>query len=227
MGLEHMFNLIIPFTVAVFAIPIILLIANGTRMFFYLKRGLPKIPLTLYFTELKTLFVNFVGQIQMLKCTKRTRWVKHFLIFIGFVTMSIVVLFFLPWFQTEKIYPITHPQRWIGYIATILLLYGSVEIIWGRMRKREPIHEISEPSDWILPVMILLTALTGIFVHIFRYIGLDMLSHYSYFAHIVIVVPMLLIEIPFGKLSHVLYRPIAIYVQRLKESATVMEEVSL
>lgn len=38
------------------------------------------------------------------------------------MTMSVIVLFFLPWFQTEKIYPVTHPQRWIGYIATILLL---------------------------------------------------------------------------------------------------------
>jgi len=227
MGLEHMFNLIIPFTVAVFAIPVILLLVNGIRMFSHLKKDLPKIPLALYFTELKTLFANFFAQVQMLKCTRRTRWVKHFLIFVGFMTMSIVVLFFLPWFQTEKIFPITHPQRWIGYIATILLLYGSIEIIWGRVKKNEPIHEISEPSDWILPVMILLTTLTGILTHIFRYLEMDMLSHYFYFAHIVIVVPMLLIEIPFGKLSHVLYRPIAIYVQRLKESATVMNEVIL
>ncbi len=221
MGLEHMFNLIIPFTVTVYLIPIFLMIINSIRMFFSIKKDYPPIPLKHYLSGLNELIKNAFFQTQMLKCTKNPRWLKHFFLFSGFTAISIIVLFFLPWFQTENIYPITHPQRWIGYIITIFLLYGSAEAIWGRLRKKEPIHEYSQPDDWILPVMIFLTALTGIFVHIFRYLNIPILSHYSYFLHIVIVVPLLIVEIPFGKLSHAIYRPIAIYLSKVKEKALI------
>ncbi len=227
MGLEHMFNLIVPFTISVFIIPLTFLFINLLRMIYFIKKDLPPIPFTLYLRELKTLILNFFGQIEMLRCEKKSRWVEHFTIFSGFLIMSVIVVFFLPWFQTDRIYPITHPQRWIGYIATLLLFYGTVKIIISRIRRKEPVYEISEPSDWILLIMLFLTTLTGILVHIFRYLKMDLLSHYFYFAHIVIVVPMLLIEIPFGKLSHILYRPFATYFQKIKDNLLIEKEGKL
>ena len=226
MGLEHMFNLIIPFTISVFIIPFTFLFINLLRMIYFIKKGLPPIPLTLYLKELKNLILNFFLQTEMLKCEKNSRWIEHFTIFSGFLIMSVIVLFFLPWFQTDRIYPVTHPQRWIGYIATLLLFYGTVKIMISRIKRKDPIYEISEPSDWILLIMIFLTTLTGILTHIFRYLKMYLLSHYFYFAHIVIVVPMLLIEIPFGKLSHILYRPFAIYFQKIKDNLLIEKGVN-
>jgi len=80
-------------------------------------------------------------------------------------------------------------------------------------------HRFSDPGDWMLPLMILLTSLSGIAVHICRYMEFPLAAHYSYLIHMVIVTPLLVIEIPFGKLSHILYRPLAIYFQAVKEKA--------
>ncbi len=88
----------------------------------------------------------------------------------------------------------------------------------------------SELSDWTFPILLLLTTLSGILVHIFRYLGLELTTHYTYAVHLMIAVPMLVIEIPFGKWSHVFYRPLAIYFQSVKEQASgnqAQEEVIL
>ncbi len=64
---------------------------------------------------------------------------------------------------------------------------------------------------------------TGIAVHILRYMGLAFAAHSMYFAHMVIAVPFLAIEVPFGKCSHMIYRPLAIYFQSVKEKASARE----
>ena len=72
---------------------------------------------------------------------------------------------------------------------------------------------------FVLPLMLLLTTLSGILVHILRYAGLAEWSWDLYAAHMVVVVPMLLIEVPFGKWAHMFYRPLALYFQALKDKA--------
>lgn len=224
MGMSHMFNIIIYFTVAVYLIPIFFLITNAVRMHRLTMRNWDiSIPMSLYFKELKTLLRHGFTQERLKNCEDskegKKEWLKHIILFSGFVLISILVLFFLKWFQTDKIYPLYHPQRWLGYLATAALLYGSIDIIAGRFSKREQMHRFSDTGDWLLPVMLLLTSISGIAVHIFRYLEFPLAAHFSYFIHIVIVVPMLVIEIPFGKLSHILYRPLAIYFQAVKEKA--------
>jgi heterodisulfide reductase subunit C/quinone-modifying oxidoreductase subunit QmoC len=56
-------------------------------------------------------------------------------------------------------------------------------------------------------------------VHIFGYLEFDLTTHYLYALHLAIAVPMLIIEIPFGKWSHMIYRPLAIYFETVKEKA--------
>jgi len=105
------------------------------------------------------------------------------------------------------------------YLATVALIYGSVEILIGRLREKEQVYKFSDMSDWLLPAMILLASLSGIAVHIFRYMESSLSAHISYFIHMVIVTPLLVIEIPFGKLAHVLYRPFAIYFLAVRQKA--------
>jgi hypothetical protein len=40
-----------------------------------------------------------------------------------------------------------------------------------------------------------------------------------YVIHLMIAVPMLVIEVPFGKWAHLAYRPLVIYLMRVKERA--------
>jgi hypothetical protein len=190
--------------------------------FGYIKRDGEKvrIPLVIFLSQVWTIIWNFATQKLFLSCSRNTgRWLKHFLLVSGYVLMLLLVVVFLLWFQTDNIYPLYHPQRWLGYYATAVLLYGTVEIIIGRIRKREQMHRFSDFSDWMFPVLLLLTAVTGILVHIFRYMGLPLATYYTYAVHLVIAVAMLVVEVPFGKWAHLLYRPLAVYFQAVREKA--------
>jgi len=210
MGLEHMFPTITYFTLAVFLIPALLVFLTTTRMFrLTMRRGAnAAIPFRCYAEEAKTLFVNTVAHVQFLKCAakdRKSRWTWHWLLACGCVLMVAIKFFFLRWFQTDQIYAIYHPQRWLGYLGAAFIMAGAVDILAGRMREGESI------GDLILPVLLLLTALSGMAVHVLRYTGFPLAAHYTYAVHLMIAVPMLIVEVPFGRWSHMIYRPTALF----------------
>jgi ferredoxin len=221
MGLEHMFDTITIFTLSVFFIPFFFLITNAFRMYWYAmhRDSKVKIPFLLYFTEARTLILHAVTQIRYRECTDKGRWIKHLFLVSGCVLMFFLLIFFLKWFQTDNIYPVYHPQRWLGYFATGAIIFATGEILLGRIKKREQIHKFSHQTDLTLPILLFLTAVSGIAVHIFRYLEFSLITHYTYAIHLAIAVPMLVIEIPFGKWSHMIYRPLAMYFQTVKEKA--------
>lgn len=206
------------------------LLSNIYRMYnFILRKGTNiNIPLKLYVTEAWNLVYHFITQKRFEECEeakkgffKKDRWRNHFFVVTGYVLMFALVVGFLPWFQTDNIYPLYHPQRWLGYYATIVLLYGSADILWGRIKKSNQIHRFSHLSDWIFPILLLLTTASGILVHTFRYLNMPLPTYYMYTAHLIILTPMLVLEVPFGKWSHLAYRPFAIYFQAVKDKALV------
>lgn len=70
-------------------------------------------------------------------------------------------------------------------------------------------------------VLLFLTALTGILVHLFRIAGWPLSTYYTYVIHLAIAVSMLVVEVPFGKWAHLLYRPLAIYLNKVKVKAKI------
>ncbi|MEW5869751.1 MAG: 4Fe-4S dicluster domain-containing protein [Chloroflexota bacterium] len=209
------------------------LLSNIFRMYLLiLRKGAKvKIPFMLYLTEAWNLVYHFATQRQFAECDeeqegffKKKRWRNHFFLVTGYVLMFALVVGFLPWFQTDNIYPLYHPQRWLGYYATIVLLYGGADILWGRIRKAHQMHRFSHLSDWIFPILLLLTTASGILVHTFRYLDMPLPTYYMYTAHLIILTPMLVVEVPFGKWSHLAYRPFAIYFQAVKDKARVLAE---
>lgn len=204
------------------------LLSNIFRMYWLTLRKNAdfKIPFSLYITEAWQLFYHLVTQKQFEKCDEeqkgffqKRRWRNHWLLVTGYVLMFALVVGFLPWFQTDNIYPLYHPQRWLGYYATIVLLYGAADILWGRIKKEHQSQRFSHLSDWIFPILLLLTTLSGILVHTFRYLGMPLPTYYTYVVHLAILTPMLVLEVPFGKWSHLAYRPFAIYFQAIKTKA--------
>jgi len=214
----HHFDLIMLFTLTFFVF------SNVFRMWWStMVRGEVKIPFLLYLTQMPKLMLHAVTQIRFRECTDKLRWIKHFLLVSGYVLMFALIVVFLEWFQTDNIYPLSHPQRWLGYYATAVLVIFTTEILIGRVKKKEQIHKYSELSDWLFPILLLLTAVTGIAVHLFRYLGLPLLTYYTYVIHMSIAVPMLVIEVPFGKWAHLYYRPLGIYFHTIKEKALQLQ----
>ena len=210
------------------------LLSNVARMFYFilLKGNTLNIPVSLYITELWKLIYNAATQARFLECEdepnkniwKKFQWRNHFILVAGYITMFILIVVFLKWFQTDNIYPIWHPQRWIGYLAAIALFFGSIYAIWGRIKKDKIMHQYSHLSDWIFPILLFLTTLTGLFVNIFRYLNLPLATYYTYVLHLMILTPMLVLEVPFGKWSHLAYRPLAIYFEAIREKAKEIKE---
>lgn len=198
-----------------------LLISNILRMYYQIiwKKSKTKVSLWVHIREFWLLIFNFAVQPKFSKCDDQRYWLSHWLLMSGYTIMFIVIVVYLPWFQTQKIYPIWHPQRLLGYYATIGLLFGLGVAIVGRLKRKDVKFQFSHVSDWLFVIMLTLTATTGILIHIFRINGMPVATFVCYIAHMAVLVPMILIEVPFSKWSHLAYRPFAVYFTQLKKYA--------
>ncbi len=203
-----------------------LLISNLMVMFYrtILSDKNTHIPVSAYFTEAWQLVWNFVTQSKFSKCDDKTYWVGHLLLMTGYTIMFILVVVFLPVFQVETIEPWWHWQRLLGYYATFGILYFLAIVAYKRLKKIDVKLKYSHPSDWIFIVLLALTTISGILVHIFRLEGMVAATYYTYIFHLAVLVPMLMVEVPFSKWSHLAYRPFAIYFARLKTVAAEVHE---
>jgi hypothetical protein len=137
----------------------------------------------------------------------------------GYVLLFTMIVVFLEWFQTDFIHPWWHPQRILGYYATFGLSFGLVFFVYGRIKKDQENNKHSHFTDWTFLFLLSGTVITGILVHIFRISGLPYATYYVYVIHLMILVPMLMIEVPFSKWAHLTYRPFAVYFSNLQIAA--------
>jgi len=237
MGLEHMFPKILYFTWIVYALPVLVVLGHAWRMYrFTMGRAHPT--LRHFLAEARTLLVHMVSHRQMRKCPSEARgapvvgwwlyagsgevvprrWLKHWLMALGTVMMFVLTAAFLRWIQTDAVYPLYHPQRWLGYLATIFILWGTTDILLRRVRR--PKESVPRTGGALtLPLLLWLTAVSGIAVHVLRYSGFALAAHYAYAVHLVICVPMVVVEVPFGEWAHMIDRPLALYFQAVRERA--------
>jgi hypothetical protein len=194
-----------------------LLLINALRMVWFTlgSETLRKIPPWVFFSEFRTLVLHFLTQKRWRDCDSPTRWWKHLLLVSGYLIMLLLVVVLLRWFQTDG-------SDWramdlLGYYATGVLLYFSGEALVSRWLRREELHKYSHVSDWTFLVLLFLTALTGILVHLLRLAGLALPTYVMYVVHLAVAVPMLVVEVPFGKWAHLAYRPLALYLLAVKQ----------
>ncbi len=220
-GLEHMFPIMTYYTLTVLLLPLFLLLSRVFLIWRLMMggEGQPHIPFSVYAVEAVTYVHHTVTHTLMRKCPDRGRWLGHWLLALGTMMMLAVKVFALQWFQTDSIYPLYHPQRWLGYLATACILYGLGDIFVGRIRAVKEFYKETNFEDLVFPVLLLLTAVSGIAVHILRYAGFELACHFAYALHVVIATPMLLVEMSAGKWSHMIYRPLALYFQAVKDRA--------
>jgi len=221
LGLEHMFPLMTYYTLTVLLLPLFLLVSRVYRVWRLTMGGAARarIPFSTYAAEGWTYVRQSVTHELMKKCPDSSRWRGHWLLAFGTVLMLAIKLFALRWFQTDAIYAFYHPQRWLGYLAAGCIAYGIGDILVGRLRAQKEIYKKTRFEDLVFPILLLSTALSGLAVHIFRYAGFDLTCHFLYALHVVIATPMLLVEMSFGKWSHMIYRPLALYFEAVKERA--------
>jgi len=194
---------------------------NALRMIFFVRQGDPalKVPLSVWIRKLYDLILHGVTQKRWLECDNDTRmkWLQHFLLVTGYATMFLLVVAFLPAFQRDG--ADFHWTALFGYYGTVVLLGVTVLAMRSRLKKQEQIHRFSHITDWMFLVLLFLTALSGILLHAVRLFDLPWPTYVFYVTHLMIAVPMLVIEVPFGKWNHLVFRPVAQYLVAVREAA--------
>ncbi len=180
-------------------------------------------PAKFYIAEAKEFILNFVTQKKFGLCQKKEKmiqWVVHLLIMTGYSTIFLLVVVGIRWFQRDEIYPIWHPIRLLGYYGTFAILYGVTYAMIRRLKKDETAYKHSHSTDWIFLILLWLTTFTGILIHVTRLLEMPLSTYYIYVIHLMIAVPMLVLEVPFAKWAHQLYRPMIIYLMKVRERAS-------
>ena len=208
------------------------LLTNTYRCFSFVMGDMKnKIPLVIYLKQAKEFFIHTITQKKFGECTDKMQWIVHLMIMTGYGSVFMLVVIFLAggihviglsWdkimFQRDVIYPFFHPMRLIGYYATFALLYGTTYALIGRIRKSKPPYKNSHATDWMFLILLQLTTLTGIFVHFARLLDWPMTTYVIYVIHLMVAVPMLVLEVPFAKWAHLMFRPIVLFSLSVKEA---------
>ena len=209
----------------------LLLLSNTYRCAkFVMGDQLFKVPLGVYIRNAWELVVHFLTQKQFKECTDKMQWFVHLMIMTGYATIFLLVVGFLAggihviglsWeplqFQRDVIYPLWHPWRLLGYYSTFAILYGTTYAIIGRLKKSKAPYKSSHGTDWMFLILLQLTTLTGIFIHFTRLLDLPMPTYVLYVIHMMVAIPMLVLEVPFAKWAHLAFRPVTLFLMKVKE----------
>ena len=198
------------------------LFTNAWRLHRFVMGDVKASP-SIYLSEIGTFLSHATTQKRWRECDhSKLHWLKHFMLVTGYATMLLLILVLLRWFQTDG-------WNWtsiLGYYATAVLLYVSADMMISRWKKQSELHKHSHPTDWMFLILLFLTSLTGILVHLLRMGGLPMPTYVMYVIHLAIAVPMLVVEVPFGKWAHLLYRPLVMYLVTVKAKAKATAEAA-
>lgn len=214
------------------AILTFLLLSNTYRCARFIMGDLLfKIPLGIYIREAKELVIHFITQKKFSDCTDKMQWLVHLLLMTGYMTVMMLVVIFLAggleiiglaWepirFQRDVIYPFFHPVRLLGYYATFGIFYGATYALIGRIKKSKTPYKSSHGTDWMFLILLQLTTLTGILIHFTRLLDWPMPTYVLYVVHLMVAIPMLVLEVPFAKWAHLAFRPVTIFLMKAKET---------
>lgn len=196
-----------------------LLVTNCARMWWFTvgrDRDI-HVPFTLYVKKAFLLPLHFFTQKRYAKCERKRPWLIHLALMLSYVIMLVLIMFFLGFMQGGP--AIDWRVHVFGYVATVGLLGTTIFALRGRLRKTETQYKHSHETDWIFLVLLIFVAFTGILQHILHRTGLDVAANVIYVVHLMGVVPMLGLEVPFSKWSHLAYRPLAMYFADVRAEA--------
>jgi quinone-modifying oxidoreductase subunit QmoC len=201
-----------------------LLTINAGRMWWLTTGSNERIrpSIGVYIKQLYILPLHFFTQKRYGDCTSRRPWIVHMVLVLSYLTLLILIMFFLkPMQQGPGIRWSVHA---LGYMATIGLLGAVAYSIHGRWKKIEPQYQHSHESDWIFLLMLLVVGLTGALQHVLHRSGHATAANIGYVMHLAFVVPMLTLEVPFSKWAHLAYRPLGMYLAGVHREAMARRE---
>ncbi len=203
-----------------------LILSNVYRMYRFIMRDgngkRIKVPFKTLLISFKTMVIHFLTQMRFKDCTKdkvNTNWINHLIIVYGYAASFLLFVILLRLTLTNEPFLFVSLLSIIGIFSTVALLYGVSINMHGRIKKTQPMWKNSHSTDWMFLILLLSTVVTGVLVGIFRTFGFPLATYVTFSIHLMIAAPFLILEVPFAKWSHLMYRPFAVYFAELKEKA--------
>jgi len=203
------------------AVLLALLLTNCARMWWFTVGRDTKVhvPLSAYVRKIYLLPTHFFTQMRYARCEQKRPWAIHLVLMLSYVTMLILIMFFLaPMWSGPAVNWSVHV---FGLAATAGLLVTTIIFLRKRLKKSEVQYQHSHETDWMFLVLLIVVAATGLVQFTLHRLGLGTAANINYVIHMMAVVPMLLLEVPFSKWSHMAYRPLAMYFADLKAEEMV------
>jgi hypothetical protein len=200
------------------------LLSNAARMWWFTmgRDKTLKIGLGDYISRSYLLVVHFFTQKRYSKCERKSPWLVHLLLMLSYVTMLILIMFFLVEMASGP--SVDWRVHVFGLPAAAGLIVASIVFLRRRITKSSAAYKHSHESDWIFLVMLLLVTATGMQQHLLHRMGAEVAANLAYVLHLMLVVPMLVLEVPFSKWSHLAYRPLAVYLAEVQRDALVRSQ---
>ena len=136
------------------------------------------------------------------------RATAHMMVLFSFIGLFIVTncFFFAEWvLHIEGPYSQLNPVKWLGNIAGVALVVGSILLWRTRLANKD---QGSSYWDWYLVVLAFSLGATGLGTEITRLMGLSGVSYFIYFLHLMFIWSLFAYT-PFSKLAHLVYRTTA------------------
>jgi quinone-modifying oxidoreductase subunit QmoC len=182
-----------------------------------------KVPFGSYLRNLPLVPWHFLTQRRYAHCEKKQPWLIHLGLMLSYLMMLVLIMFFVRSMQAGP--TINWSVHAFGYVATIGLLTAVIWSIRARVKQTAPQAQHSHESDWIFLVMLLLVTVSGLVQHVLHRAGIDMVANLAYVVHLMFVVPMLVLEVPFSKWSHMAYRPLAMFLAEVRRDALARQRL--
>ncbi len=206
------------FDQSIASILITLLAISAVRMWWLTtgSQGLG-VPILSYVKRLYVIPLHFFTQMRFQKCDRRGPWVVHLALMLSYITMFVLIVFFLHQVQAGP--AIDWRVHGPGYAASFGLVITLALAIRGRLHKTEEHYRHSHHSDWVFLIMLVLVVVSGIAQHVLHRYASPTSANLAYVAHLALDAPLLVLVVPFGKWSHMLFRPLAAYFAALHADA--------
>jgi ferredoxin/uncharacterized membrane protein (DUF485 family) len=200
------------------------LLSNAARMWWFTmgRNKTLKVSFGSYVSKAYLLVVHFFTQKRYSKCERRSSWLIHLVLMLSYVTMLILIMFFV--YEMAAGPAVDWKVHAFGLPAAAGLIVTSIVFLRRRIRKSMAPYRHSHESDWIFLILLLVVAVTGVIQFLLHRVGADEAANIMYVTHLAFVVPMLGLEVPFSKWSHLAYRPLAMYFADVRAAALSRDE---
>lgn len=184
------------------------------------SKGIKSLP-----SKFEALFKVIVNEVALQKrfhnCLDRNRYWAHLLMVWGF--FGLLAATTLDYMIDSYSLALPHyVPRGLGIASGLALVYGSVYFVYKHFERKEEYATYTHFTDWAFLILLLLTGASGFLLDLFLVADMPLAAYVIYAVHLVIVFD-LLVTAPFTKFVHALYRPFALLIEEMSQTAKKYE----